>query len=455
MKFRKKIKKRKSRKAKLIRNIIGIVVISGVLIWFAELKINTENRSEYSFTLPYEERTLSSFTTTTGKIVMRDITSVSTDVTQKVKKIYYNVGDSVEEGDILCEFESGELDEQIERIEKLISDKIEIENLEKKGSKQSDDYTNKSQNLALESAKLSLSTATKEYDMAYSKFDEYYNIYYNSNDENEIALYYTMYKNYESQLDSLRDKKEQAQKYYDDLVKQIAEANDQKKSSDYIKSFQTSDIAEYEKNLEKLKKERDSLVVRADRSGIISECFISEGGYAVDSCLFRIGTLGDYKLELYVGDSNILSIKPETEIAFKSKLTGMNEISGKITSVSDILINQYGSYVAEADITDTSYMNDLRPNVIVNVKIYSENIGKHFAVQYDAIFSDENENKYVYRAVKKGDSYKAERVNVETGYEADYYVEIVSSELKEGDLILSSDVEYSDGETIKIKEMAG
>ena len=119
-----KTKKIKSKRSKLIKKIIIWCLIAGLLLWFALLRIDVNTASnKYDYAIPFEERNISEFRPASGKIVMKDIESVSTDVTQKIKKVYCKVGDKVKEGDILCEFESEDLDDQIARIEKYLSDK--------------------------------------------------------------------------------------------------------------------------------------------------------------------------------------------------------------------------------------------------------------------------------------------------------------------------------------------
>ena len=57
----------------------------------------------------------------------------------------------------------------------------------------------------------------------------------------------------------------------------------------------------------------------------------------------------------------------------------------------------------------------------------------------------------MFRAVKRGAEYIAEKVPVEKGYEGSFYVEVRSDELKEGDLIIGNGNDHHDGDRIKIK----
>lgn len=420
--------------------------------WFASLKVNTKTAAVgYDFVLPFEERTVEKYISANGKIVMSDIVSVSTDVTQKVKTINYKIGDFVNEGDILCEFESEQLDEQIERLERLIADKKAVDALENTSSAGNDEYLRKSHQLGIQSAFLAMEAAKKSYDTAYAKYDEYYQKYYNCTDGAESELYYNMYNQYGAELENLKKQYENAQKTYNSTVDAANKASEAKESADYIKSFNISDLDEYEKSLSKLKTERENLIVKAPKSGIISECFITEGSYAFDSSLFRLGTLGDYKIEAFVNGRDILDVVPGMEASFRTTLTDDADIKGKVTKVSDIF-NGMG-YSVELEITDKSAMEKLRPNVNAAIKLYIIDLGEVKAVPYDAVVIDDDGESFVFRAVKKGSEYIAEKVRVETGFESDYYVEVVSSDLADGDLVLSGK-KYNDGDRLKLKGMA-
>ncbi|MBQ4534116.1 MAG: hypothetical protein IJA18_02850, partial [Ruminococcus sp.] len=64
---------------------------------------------------------------------------------------------------------------------------------------------------------------------------------------------------------------------------------------------------------------------------------------------------------------------------------------------------------------------------------------------------DENGNSYVLRAVENNGQFTAQKVEVQTGIESDFYVEIVSSDLKEGDLVVCGDKEHKAGDRIRLR----
>ena len=269
---------------------------------------------------------------------MDDIQTVSTNVTQKIKSVNVKLGDHVNEGDVLCEFESADLDEQIQRIEKFIADKKAADSLDSNSEAGSAEYSRKQASLQVESASMAVASARKLYDDTYAKYSEYFDKCYATSDPNEQAMYYNMYTQYQQQLEPINDQIRAAQKTLDQAKEAQKRVAESLSSSDYIKTLTDSEaeIRDYEEQLKKLKEEKENLVVKAPKSGIIADCYASEGGYAFDGGLFRIGTLGSYKVEAYVNSKDILDIKTGMEASFKTTLTGAEEIGGKVTKVSDI-----------------------------------------------------------------------------------------------------------------------
>ncbi|WP_044974135.1 HlyD family efflux transporter periplasmic adaptor subunit [Ruminococcus sp. HUN007] len=448
----------KKKTRKIIRNVIFWLLIAGFLAWFAALKLDlNSDPNTYDYVIPFESRDLNEYRSATGKVVMNDIETVSTNVTQKIKKVYFKLGDEVKEGDVLCEFDGEGIDEEIARIEKYISDKKSADALDNNEEAGTAEYQRKQAALQVESAQLAVNSARKMYDDTYNKYSEYFDKCYSTSNPEEAAMYEEMYNQYLSQLDGINDQIRAAEKTLSQARDAQRKVIDTLSSNDYIKSITDADaiIRDYEDQLQKLKDEKDHLIVKAPKSGIIADCFASEGGYAFDGGLFRIGTLGNYKVEAYVDSKDVLDIKPGQEAGFRTTLTGAEEIPAKVLKVSDIYSNTGDGYAVELEITDKSVMDKLRHNVATAAKIYLVNEGSRPSVQYDAIGEDENGNNYVYRAVKKGDEYVAEKVNIEKGYESSFYVEVKSDSLNEGDLIVGNVTTHNEGDRIKVKGMEG
>ncbi len=441
---------KKKKKWKKIRSIIAGCVVLAVLGWFFTLRINLDAKtSNYDFTIPFEKREINTHVNAPGKVEMSDTEIISADVSQKIKSINVKIGDHVEQGDVLCEFESDELNKSIERYQKLISDTKAQNQLDDSNQTNTDSYRKQSYELAVQKASIEYEEAKSTYDATVSKYNEYYDKYYKAEDSSEIELYHNIYKQYEVQMDPLFEAVDTKKKAYDKAVKDRDEYIGAQNSANEIKQYKISSVDELQKTLDKLNKEKENLIVKANRSGVISECYVTEGGYSLNKELFKIGNLGQFRVDACISSADILDVKPGQEVSIITALTGSKKIDGKVTKVSEIFDGR--GYTAEIEINDKSTMELLKPNINASVKIYTENRGSVDAVPYDAVFKDKDGKEYVFRAVKKGNEYKAEKVSVQTGLESDFYVEIVSSDLSEGDLVLGNGGLYKQGTKLNIK----
>ncbi len=441
------------RKGRKIRGIIAGVAVLALLGWFASLKINLEAQgNDYAFVVPLETRDISQAINTTGTVVMCNSGVITADVMQKVKTVHVRAGDTVRAEDVLCEFESGDIDDQILKLEKIINDTKSLEQMSAANSENSVAYAEKSNEINLQRASLALDAAKKEYDTANSKYGEYYSKYTAATEQADIELYYGMFKKYEASLSMLQKNVDACQTVYDDAKFQSSRIADEARSQKEMKNLQMSDTADYEKRFEQLKKEKENLIIRATEDCLISECLVYDGMYPENRELFKTGRLGKYKIDARIFSKDILNIREGMEVVFTTQLTGSSEIKGKVTNVSEIYTN--GAYHAEIEINDTEMMSVLKPNIDAFVRILISNKESVMAVSYDSIFTGEDGNSYVYRAQKgKKGEYRTESIKVEKGVETDYYVEIITSELSDGDLIVGGAEEYSSGEKIKIKGM--
>ena len=108
-----------------------------------------------------------------------------------------------------------------------------------------------------------------------------------------------------------------------------------------------------------------------------------------------------------------------------------------------------GGYSADISVSDDS---ELLLGMSAKVSIVTNENGEELSVAYDSIVEDETE-AYVYKAVlKEGNKYTVEKVVVTVGKQNDYYTQVTSDRLKEGDLIISYPEMVSDGEEVVILE---
>ncbi|MDE6599659.1 MAG: hypothetical protein K2K34_06240, partial [Oscillospiraceae bacterium] len=131
------------------------------------------------------------------------------------------------------------------------------------------------------------------------------------------------------------------------------------------------------------------------------------------------------------------------------------EYNGKVITVaptSDPSAASNGvSYKIETDVDGED--GKLRAGMSAKVSIVSDRRENVLTITYDALAADENGNDAVYIAEKGEDGvYRAKLVTVEIGLETDYEIEVISSELKAGMLVLTDNALLSDGTIVMINE---
>lgn len=159
------------------------------------------------------------------------------------------------------------------------------------------------------------------------------------------------------------------------------------------------------------------------------------------------------KINVQIKEADILNVKEGMKATIRTDATGDKEFKGTVSKVVNIFsgadpaTQTEGGYSAEITVDDSN--TSLLIGMNAKVKIITDEKDNVLAVPYDAV----SEDNTIYIARQQSDgSYKSEAVKIEKGMESDYYTEIISSEIKEGDLIVLSPQSMHDGRTIRIEE---
>ena len=109
-----------------------------------------------------------------------------------------------------------------------------------------------------------------------------------------------------------------------------------------------------------------------------------------------------------------------------------------------------GGYSAEITIDEGT--TNLLIGMSAKVKIIMDQKDDVLAVPYDSIKENDDGTFSVFVAEKNDKGYKAKEFKVQKGMETNYLTEISSSELKDGDLILTDVSAISDGDDVTVAE---
>jgi len=428
-----------------------MILFAAFIVFVLTVKINMNSiETNYDFVLPYSKQQLGDFFSGEGRVVMDNSYIVHSNVNTKVKNIYFNVGDAVNEGDVLCEFEDENLDDQIQRTSDLIANIEKLNNLRYSQAGEDINYINNIKSLEIEKAKIDLDFAKKKLDDLESKSDEYYQKYCDNLGNNIAEVYYEMHESCVSQINVQRIEVEHCEKNLE-YVNSINNGNVQ--DAEFAKNslvISSNILADYRNKLSSLQQQKESLIIKAEKPGVVKKVFVNAGEYVINSNIMEIVSDGDYSVELNISSKNILEIRTGMNIVFTTLLTGNKEIKGVIREISEVSDGE--GYTVKVDISDKTVMKKLKSDISVVAKIYIQDSIECYAVPYDSIV-EENDEEYVFVAKKINDKYIAKKVKVETGIESGYYTEIVSSSLEEGDYILGSGTKYTEGDILLLKGM--
>lgn len=295
---------------------------------------------------------------------------------------------------------------------------------------------------ARDSAEISMKNAKMAYDKAVTDLENIKNQSSNTEESYGIAV-----KNAEDALET-------AKKDYENAVKQVeSELSSLKKQAEQQRTISGLNDPQVI-ILQNLKDKLEYAVITAPCDGIITSVRAEEGLVA-EGPLFVIEDLDDLRISSYVGEYDITYVNEGMNAAIRCDALDGAEYSGKVITVSptsDASASNTGvNYKIETEVDGED--GKLRVGMSAKVDIVSERKENVLTITYDSLTADENGNDAVYIAEKGDDGiWRARLIPVQIGLETDYEIEVISSELKEGMLVLTDTALLSDGAVVMINE---
>ena len=483
------MQKSKKRK-KLIIILIVLLLIIGVIVMLIRNAIGGATsmikwNSQTCGTV--QNRDLLNYVNLSGNVSSSDKVSIVCEQALKVSKLNVKVGDSVKKGDILCEFDSSSLKEQFDS---LSSSSAKAEG----ASNYSHSLNQRNLTKARQERADMIAKAQSAIDTAKSKRDQAYNDYnilvdrYNSLNEDAAAAYDEMLaagddkeaadaarENWKdltakiAALDLTVDSVHSQLPAYDDAVDAAISAyNDTVKAGDNLvqtaqdaidaEKYTVSDSSA-DKQLRELQEKIESCIVKAPKDGVVTQLSISEGSVPMSNNLMTIENTSELIISGKISESDILRINEGMNAEIKTSATGSRIINGKVTRIERIISSDAGSsalgtavpggYTVEVSISDKD--SELLIGMSASVKIILDKRDAALSVPYDAVIGGENDGYFVYVATPAEDGkYTLSKRTVTIGFEGDYYTEILTGDLKVGDIVLTSPSNVSDGDTISL-----
>lgn len=467
----------KKKKPLIIVSIIVVIVIIIVILTscFSKSPAESNVSAPVTDTALIEKQNLVNSISVSGNVEGDNLVKITSTVNSKIKTLNVSIGDYVKKGDVLCTFDSSDfqdeynaLKETVEKSNEMNQNTHEINQRNLINSQTEKDATLAQAQRAIDSAVDARDKAYQKYNDLIGKYNEYsekkdslYNKYQESGDEVSYQEYQEalqLFQTTETELDTL----ESQLSTYDDAVQTAQDSYDSAERSadsaiqtiqDTIDSEKFNTDNSSQTQLEKLAQKIEDCTVKAPRDGIITSLSVAEGSIPATDAIMTIESNSNLKINVQIKEADILNVKEGMKATIRTDATGDKEFKGTVSKVVNIFsgadpaTQTEGGYSAEITVDDSN--TSLLIGMNAKVKIITDEKDNVLAVPYDAV----SEDNTIYIARQQSDgSYKSEAVKIEKGMESDYYTEIISSEIKEGDLIVLSPQSMHDGRTIRIEE---
>ena len=198
-----------------------------------------------------------------------------------------------------------------------------------------------------------------------------------------------------------------------------------------------------ENDVEKIKDQIKDAVIISPIDGIVTNLNVSAGEIYRGDVIAVVQNTSGFKASAEADQIDVSDIARDMKASISTKTTGDTEMTGEVTFVSPIpgvtstskdssstTKASTNNYPIEVTIQDPS--DRLRIGMTAKIKIIENEAKDVLAVPSSYIMTDDSGESVLY---VKNDDGTMRDVRVETGLKTDYYVEVKSDELKEGDTV--------------------
>lgn len=413
----------KGKKKKLVIVIVAVVAAIAIVIGMAvhsmtqavEMVANTVEVE------PVQLRDLSDTISLKGTVAGSRSVNVMSKAVAEITAMNVQVGDIVQEGDVLCTLDSAAIQDSLTELERSVSNTNAVSSINSQQTKVSLEQ-------ALADQQTSLAKAQQAVDDAQGTFN-WVEIQYN----NGVKGYdFQAYYNAKRAL-------EDAQTAYASTLESTNRAVESAKTQVELDQYKDTDTTS-KNNLDDLREQLADCEVVAPCSGVVTSVNLRVGDTnAAKTAIITIEDTSSLKVTATVDEADILKLQEGMNAVVTADATGEEKISGTVTRVVRVkaqtsgVDGTAGGYSVEITIDN----KDLLIGMAAKAKIMIKEKGELLAIPYDLIQYDEDGKAFVLVAESNEDgSAVAVRKDIEVGEEVDYYTEITGGDLKEGDMLI-------------------
>ena len=391
----------------------------------------------------------------------------------EIKKLHVKVGDYVQAGDVICEFDTENIEKQIAEKQSKVTSNSELD-----GKTVDDLKSQLASEEEIQRIKLDRITETKaanqqKYDEAKRNYEKAQNNFNRANEQyneaegylrdastdEEITRYYNLCSTYQAQISQYSSEMTQYKSAMDsasdeikaaDYEYELTKTETNKSISDLkysIDSYRTE--TETLEELKKLQEQLDNSVIRAEHDGIVEKVNVSEGQISAEKNLISIIDNNNKVVHVVLNDSDMLNVKEGMRAALTTSSDRIGTIEGTVSKINKVKGEQGFDVYIRCDDLDDLFIG---MNVSISIIVFSEEVN---AVPKKAVKSDENSDvKYVYAAVPAGDgTFTLEKREVSVGVSDSEYCQILDGKLKAGEkVVVGNDVVLENGLNVTVTE---
>ena len=473
----------------LIALAILVVLAGGLAVWKLRARPAAAGQTiEYVRTVTLSRGSLDDVVSATGTVESADVSTVTTELKYTVQEVLVAVGDSVQEGDVICKLDTSELENQIEKLKESLAD--QTAQLQKQYDQA---VTSRDEaKYALDEAYTSQSRAQSSYNSAKSACDSIVNeiAAYQSAYDTALAEYQALLKESEpgqlpsassdpvasqpqdgtavTQEESLADKISAAKAKLDAAEAELntmksglgytaaqqaytsAEQSLNSANTAYSQAQKTYDSAQDAVNtaaenladggesdeLEQLYEQVENCTLRAKTAGKVTSLDATVGSLP-GTTVATIQDTGSLKISISIPEYDIESVSVGLPVRITTDVTD-ETFTGTVSQISPTATGggSSSSQFAAEVLVDGS-PEALRIGTNASVEIILSSTEDVFTVPLDAIGQDESGQDVVYLQTgtdEAGDP-TFEPVPVTVGATNDYYAEVSGEDLTEGAVV--------------------
>lgn len=413
----------KGKKKKVVIVVVAVVAVIAIVIGMAvhSMTQTVEMVANTVEVEPVQLRDLSDTISLKGTVAGSSSVNVMSTAVAEITAMNVQVGDIVQEGDVLCTLDSASIQDSISDLEKSVSNANAVSNINSQ-------QTHVSLEQALEDQQTALAKAQQAVNDAQGTFD-WTEKQYNSGAEGyDFQAYYNAKR-------ALEDAQTAYASTLESTNREVENARTQVELEQYKDADTTS-----KNNLDDLREQLADCEVTAPCGGVVTSVNLRVGDTnAAKTAIITIEDTSSLKVVANVDEADILKLQEGMNAVVTADATGDEKISGTVTRVVRVKAQGSGADAAAGgySVEITIDNKDLLIGMAAKAKIMIQEKGELLAVPYDLIQYDEDGNAFVLVAESNEDgSAVAVRRDIEVGEEVDYYTEITGGDLEEGDMLI-------------------